>query len=190
MSTAKGVDASTASQSSSEKNVKLLGLWYGISVLVVIADLFTKKLVSDSFSLYERVNVLPMFDITLRHNYGAAFSFLAGEGGWQVWFFGVLASLVSLALIIWIARIGRTRNLEVFGLALILGGALGNLYDRVTLGYVVDFILVYYNEAKQFPAFNIADSAITAGAGVILLDAFLKYKQEKQSASEKTESVS
>ncbi len=173
-----------------EKDIKLLGLWYGISFIVIVLDLFTKKLVSDSFSLYERVNVFPMFDITLRHNYGAAFSFLAGEDGWQVWFFGILASVVSIALVIWIARIGRTKNLEALGLALILGGALGNLYDRVTLGYVVDFILVYYNEAKQFPAFNIADSAITVGAGVILLDAFLKHKQEKQSASEKTESVS
>lgn len=173
-----------------EKNAKLLVLWYGISLLVVILDLFTKKLVSDAFVLYERVNVFPMFDITLRHNYGAAFSFLAAQDGWQVWFFGILAGAVSIALIVWIARIGRTKNLEVLGLALILGGAIGNLYDRVTLGYVVDFILVYYNEAKQFPAFNIADSAITVGAGVILLDAFLKHKKEKQANSKETEATS
>ena len=189
MSTANGFENTMNSKYSGENNIKLLALWYGISLLVIVMDLFTKKLVSESFTLYERVNVFPMFDITLRHNYGAAFSFLAGEDGWQVWFFGILASVVSVALIIWIARIGRKKNLEVFGLALILGGALGNLYDRLTLGYVVDFILVYYNEAKQFPAFNIADSAITLGAGVILLDTFLKYQQEKRGAA-KEESVS
>lgn len=162
-----------------QRDNRLLILWYGISACVVAFDLLTKAWASNSLALYERVNIVPMFDITLRHNYGAAFSFLAGEGGWQVWFFGIIAGLVSLGLIVWIAKIGAKKNLEVFGLALTLGGALGNLYDRATLGYVVDFILVYYNEQYQFPAFNIADSAITVGAGVILLDAFIKYRHEK-----------
>lgn len=169
-----------------QRDNRLLILWYGISACVVALDLLTKAWVSNSFALYERVNVVPMFDITLRHNYGAAFSFLAGEGGWQVWFFLIIASAVSLGITVWIAKIGGKKNLEVFGLALILGGALGNLYDRATLGYVVDFILVYYNEQYQFPAFNIADSAITVGAGVILLDAFLKYRQEKNAVKPST----
>lgn len=158
---------------------KLLVLWYGIAAIVVALDLFTKMLASNNLAMYERINVMPMFDITLRHNYGAAFSFLAGAGGWQVWFFGVLAGAVSLALIVWIAKIGSRKSLEVLGLSLILGGALGNLYDRVTLGYVVDFILVYYNES-QFPAFNIADAAITAGAGILILDTVLKTIEEKR----------
>ena len=158
--------------------LRLYVLWYGIAFLVLILDLITKYWASDALVLYQRINVLPMFDITLRHNYGAAFSFLAGENGWQTWFFSIIAGAVSIGLIVWIAKIGRTKSLEVLGLSLILGGALGNLYDRVTLGYVVDFILVYYNESKQFPAFNIADSAITVGAGVLLLDALLTSKKK------------
>ncbi len=159
-------------------NRQLLWAWFAISLVVVIADLLTKKMVSDSLGMYERINVFPMFDITLRHNYGAAFSFLAGAGGWQVWFFGLVAGAVSIAIAIWIMKIGTRKSLEVFGLSLILGGAVGNLYDRVTLGYVVDFLLVYY-EQHQFPAFNVADAAITAGAGVLLLDAFLGAKNIK-----------
>lgn len=164
-----------------------LALWYAIAAVVMALDLLTKNIASQSLALYERVNILPVFDFTLRHNYGAAFSFLAGAGGWQVWFFGIVAALVSTGIAIWIFIIGRARNLEVCGLALILGGALGNLYDRVTLGYVVDFILVYYRE-HQFPAFNIADSAITVGVGVLLLDAFFKARHErgKKVVSEKS----
>lgn len=158
--------------------VRLLLLWYGIALVVLVLDLLTKCWVSESLALYQRINVLPVFDITLRHNYGAAFSFLADQSGWQRWALAVIAGLVSVGLIFWIAKIGRSKGLEVFGLSLILGGALGNLYDRVTLGYVVDFILVYY-DSKQFPAFNIADSAITVGAGALLLDAFLLHKKGK-----------
>ncbi len=163
-------------------------LWYAIAFVAVVFDLFTKRLASDALELHERINILPVFDITLRHNYGAAFSFLAGEGGWQVWFFGILAGAVSLGIAVWIAKIGSRKSLEVLGLSLILGGALGNLYDRVTLGYVVDFILVYYDE-YQFPAFNIADSAITLGAGILLLDAFFGMKKTKHENSDKPNSV-
>ncbi len=164
-------------------NRQLLWVWFAISLVVIVADLLTKKMVSDSLGMYERINVIPMFDITLRHNYGAAFSFLAGAGGWQVWFFGLLAGAVSIAIAIWILKIGTRKSLEVFGLSLILGGAVGNLYDRVTLGYVVDFLLVYY-EQHQFPAFNVADAAITAGAGTLLLDAFLGAKHTKTRGTE------
>lgn len=163
-------------------------LWYGIALVAVVFDLFTKQLASDALVLHERINIFPFFDITLRHNYGAAFSFLAGEGGWQVWFFGILAGAVSLGIAVWIAKIGSKKSLEVLGLALILGGALGNLYDRVTLGYVVDFILVYYDD-YQFPAFNIADSAITLGAGVLLLDAFFGMKKSRHENADKPNAV-
>ncbi len=146
-------------------------IWYGLSFVIVVIDLLTKKLVSDSFSMYERVNVFPMFDITLRHNPGAAFSFLADQGGWQIWFFSILSAVVSVVLIIWMARVFKKNIRETIGLALILGGALGNLYDRVTLGYVVDFILVYY-ESYEYPAFNVADAGISVGAGILIFDAF------------------
>jgi len=166
----------------SKKSNGWLVLWYGISVLLLVLDLLTKKIASESMVMYERINILPVFDFTLRHNYGAAFSFLASESGWQVWFFGIIAALVSVGLVVWIFFIGKQKNLEVLGLALILGGAMGNLYDRLTLGYVVDFILLYYHE-HQFPAFNIADSAITVGVGVLLLDAFIKSRREKRDAA-------
>ena len=153
------------------RNYALLG--YALAALVVIIDLYTKWLVSNSLSLGERIEVISFFDITLRHNYGAAFSFLHDQGGWQVWFFGILASSVSIGLAIWIYRLPADKKVELLGLSLVLGGALGNLYDRVSLGYVVDFILVYYSDDYQFPAFNIADSAITIGAVVLILDAFI-----------------
>ncbi len=156
--------------------------WYALSLIVVVLDLFTKKLASDNLVMYERVQVLPIFDITLRHNYGAAFSFLADGGGWQTWFLGGLAAVVSVVLFVWMSRVPRHKILEILGLALVLGGALGNLYDRVTLGYVVDFILVYYNDA-EFPAFNIADSAICCGAGLLILDAFVNRDEVNENSS-------
>ncbi len=158
---------------------RLMFLWYGIAIVVLLLDLLTKKLASDALFLHERINVMPMFDMTLRHNYGAAFSFLAGAGGWQVWFFGVLAFVVSVGISVWIYKIGQKKSFEVLGLALVLGGALGNLYDRVTLGYVVDFILVYY-DPYYFPAFNIADTAITIGAGCLILDHFVADKSQDE----------
>lgn len=151
-------------------------IWYGLSFVVVVIDLLTKKMVSDSFTMYERLNVFPMFDLTLRHNPGAAFSFLAGQGGWQVWFFSILSAIVSVVLIVWIARVARKNIWEVVGLSLVLGGALGNLYDRVTLGYVVDFILVYY-KSYEYPAFNVADAAISVGACVLIWDALFHRKK-------------
>src|SRR5690606_13493175 len=106
------------------------------------------------------------------HNPGAAFSFLSNASGWQRWFFTGIAAVVSVMLIVWIARIAATKKLETFALAMILGGAVGNLYDRVQHGYVVDFIVVHYKD-NYFPAFNLADSSITLGAILIILDLFL-----------------
>jgi len=145
--------------------------WLWLSVAVIVLDQATKFLVTRFLDLYERVEVLPVLDFTLLHNTGAAFSILAGASGWQRWFFIVLAVAVSLALVIWLWRLPRGDRLIAIALALVLGGALGNLIDRVRHGYVVDFIHAHWG-AAYFPAFNIADSAITVGAALLILDAF------------------
>ena len=146
-------------------------MWLWLSVAVVVLDQASKFLVTRFFELYERVEVLPVLDFTLLHNRGAAFSMLAGASGWQRWFFISLALAVSVALVVWIWRAPRGDKLLPFSLALILGGAIGNLIDRVVHGYVVDFIHAHWG-AAYFPAFNVADSAITIGAVLLLLDAF------------------
>ena len=115
--------------------------------------------------------VLPSLNLTLVHNTGAAFSILRDAGGWQRWLFTGVAILVSIVVVQWIRQTPPERRLLLVGLALVLAGALGNLYDRVALGYVVDFIDVYYRQFS-WPAFNIADSAICVGAGALILDAF------------------
>ena len=145
--------------------------WLWLSLVVIALDQATKFLVTRFLDLYERVEVLPVLDFTLLHNTGAAFSMLAGASGWQRWFFVGLASVVSVLLIVWIWRTPRGEKLLPLALALILGGALGNVIDRVVHGYVVDFIHAHWGTA-YFPAFNIADSAITLGAALLILDAF------------------
>jgi signal peptidase II len=149
--------------------------WLWLSVAIVVLDQATKFLVTRFFELYERVEVLPVLDFTLLHNRGAAFSMLAGASGWQRWFFIGLALAVSVALVVWIWRAPRGDKLLPFALALILGGAVGNLIDRIVHGYVVDFIHVHWG-ASYFPAFNVADSAITVGAVLLLLDAFREHR--------------
>ena len=146
--------------------------WLWLSALVVLLDQATKVLVTSSLELYERIVLLPILELTRLHNEGAAFSLLAGASGWQRWFFILLGTGVSLVLMIWLRRI-RTPEQTVLalGLSLVLGGALGNVIDRVWLGHVVDFIHFHWGE-WYFPAFNVADSAITIGAGCLLLDAF------------------
>ena len=145
--------------------------WLWLSAAVIALDQATKFLVTRFFELYERVEVLPILDFTLLHNTGAAFSMLANASGWQRPFFVVLGLAVSLMLVVWIWRSPRGDKLLPVALALILGGALGNVIDRVRLGYVVDFIHVHWG-AAYFPAFNIADSAITIGAALLIIDAF------------------
>lgn len=152
--------------------------WYALSCVIIVLDLLSKKVVDDTFQLYERLNVLPFFDITLRYNSGAAFSFLAGQGGWQIWFFSSLSLIVSMILVVWMFRVAQKNMWEVLALSLVLGGAIGNLYDRVTLGHVVDFILVYYKE-YQFPAFNVADMAISIGAAILILDTIFNKEEAK-----------
>ncbi|HBK83585.1 MAG TPA: signal peptidase II, partial [Flavobacterium sp.] len=113
--------------------------------------------IANTMQLYQSIPVMPFFNLTYVHNTGAAFSFLSQAGGWQRWFFALLAIVVSGVLVVWMTRLKNHENLLAAALALILGGAIGNLIDRLAYGYVIDFLDVYY-EAKHWPAFNIADS--------------------------------
>lgn len=146
-------------------------LW--LSLAIIIADQISKTVMVNWLDLYETVPVLPFFNLTLAHNTGAAFSFLAGAGGWQRWFFVVLAAVISLVLIIWMKRLAQTAKLEAISLALIIGGAIGNVIDRLIYGYVIDFLDVYVGN-YHWPAFNIADSAICIGAVLLIIDSFRK----------------
>ena len=161
--------AADAAASSDQRTHPAAWLW--LSLVVIVLDQSTKFLVTRFFELYERVEVLPVLDFTLLHNTGAAFSLLAGASGWQRWFFIALACVVSVLLVAWIWRTPRGDKLLPLALSLILGGAVGNVIDRVVHGYVVDFIHAHWG-AAYFPAFNIADSAITIGAVLLILDAF------------------
>ncbi|WP_442915657.1 signal peptidase II [Marinobacter sp. C2H3] len=147
--------------------------WLWLAALVLALDLGTKALASASLTYADPVPVMPMFNLTLLHNTGAAFSFLADAEGWQRWFFVVLALGVSVALIVWMRRLKADETLTAIAIALILGGALGNVYDRVVHGYVVDFLHLYWRQ-WNYPAFNLADTAITLGAGLMILDMFRK----------------
>ncbi len=157
--------------------------WMWLSVLVIVLDLYTKHLASTLLEYGVSIPVLPVFKFTLLHNYGAAFSFLADQGGWQRWFFAILAFVVSGILIHWLAKLKNDTWLAV-AIALVLGGALGNLHDRVLLGYVVDFLHFHWGQ-HHFPAFNIADSAITVGAVMMALDLFRAQPEEAQAMNEK-----
>jgi signal peptidase II len=145
--------------------------WLGLSALIIVLDLATKAWVSSDFRYGETREVLPFFNLVLVHNTGAAFSFLAGESGWQRWFFTLVTIVICAALLVMLRRTAGNR-LFAAALALVLGGALGNLYDRLTLGHVVDFVqlhaLGYY-----FPSFNVADSAITVGVVLLIWDGML-----------------
>lgn len=146
--------------------------WFVLALVVLVLDQYTKVLATGSLDYAQPVRVFSWFNLTLHHNPGAAFSFLSDAGGWQRYFFAVLASAISVALATWLVVLPRGQRFLALSLGLILGGALGNLWDRVALGYVVDFISVHY-EDKYFPTFNIADSAISVGAACMLLDSFL-----------------
>jgi signal peptidase II len=152
---------------------KLPWLLFALALIVIALDQLTKHLAVAYLEYLDVAPVTPFFYLTLRFNEGAAFSFLADAGGWQRWFFATLAFVISIVLVIWIARIYREKGntLEALALALILGGAVGNLYDRVVLGHVVDFIVLHY-QTSEWPAFNIADSAICLGAVLLILDMF------------------
>ena len=149
--------------------------WLGLSALVVALDLLTKYWIQINLAYGEHVPVTSFFDLVLYHNEGAAFSFLAGAGGWQRFLFSGIAVIASL-IIVHLLRKHPERGLFCLGLSLVLGGALGNLYDRVTLGYVVDFLFLHYQKF-YWPAFNVADSAISCGVVLLLIDSFRKPQQ-------------
>jgi signal peptidase II len=164
--------------------------WLPLTAALIIVDQITKLLVVRHFEYDERYNLLPVLDLTLAYNRGAAFSFLADESGWQRWFFAALAIGVGVILLVWLRRLkARAQWLLSCALSLILAGALGNVIDRIRLGHVVDFVLVYWNN-HLFPAFNVADSAITVGAAMLLLDALLESRRAKPQPVREAESNS
>jgi signal peptidase II len=144
--------------------------WLWLTAVIVAFDQLTKAWVNASVALYERINLLPFLDITHMRNSGAAFSFLSNASGWQRWFFTALALAVSAMILVWLRRLPREQHRLSAGLALILGGALGNVWDRLQFGHVIDFIYIYY-QGWYWPAFNVADSAISVGAALLILDA-------------------
>jgi len=146
--------------------------FFGLALGVILLDQFTKGLATGALDYGQPVQVFWWFNLTLQHNTGAAFSFLNDAGGWQRYFFSTASGIISAVLAVWLCLMPRGQVLLAVSLGLILGGALGNLWDRLTLGYVVDFISVHY-ENYYFPAFNVADSSITAGAIGMLLDSFI-----------------
>mgnify|MGYP006279421151 CR=1 FL=1 len=147
--------------------------WLWLSGLVIALDQISKYLITAWLVPKQVIELLPIFNFTLVYNQGAAFSLLANAGGWQRWFFIGLAGGISIVLVLWLRRLRAGAWLEALALTLILGGALGNLWDRIWLGQVVDFIQFHWHH-WYFPAFNIADSAITLGAGLIILDAIYR----------------
>lgn len=155
-------------------NAKLRTKALGLAFMVFLLDQLTKALASTYLVFSENKMIFPGFDLVLSHNTGAAFSFLAGASGWQRWFFILVAIGMIVSIFIWLGRLANQDIYEGAGLALILGGALGNLYDRLVHGYVIDFILLYYKDLPPWPAFNIADSAICVGVVLFALDLFRK----------------
>nr|WP_144823819.1 signal peptidase II [Marinobacter piscensis] len=155
--------------------------WLWLAALVVAVDLGTKAMATAMLTYASPVPVMPMFNLTLLHNTGAAFSFLAGAAGWQRWFFVALALVVSVVLTGWLRKLRHHETWTAIAIALILGGAIGNVYDRVVHGYVVDFLHFYWQD-WHFPAFNLADTAITIGAAMMILDVFRKPADPDEAA--------
>lgn len=173
----------SGANSATPSSWRLSGLvWWPLGIITLLADQLTKEIVHRSMALYETIPVLPVLDIVHVHNTGAAFSFLANAGGWQRWAFTVFAIGVSIAILVMLRRtMALTQRLQCAALMLIVSGALGNVIDRIRHGYVVDFVGVHW-QGKYFPAFNVADSCITIGAGLIMLDALLQWRRERRAA--------
>ncbi|MES2958647.1 MAG: signal peptidase II [Pseudomonadota bacterium] len=150
-------------------------LWLALALVVIVLDQFTKTLILDAFQLGDSRPVTSFFNVVRVHNTGAAFSFLAGAAGWQRWFFVVLG-LVATGFIVWMLRSHPTQRLFCFAVTMIMGGALGNVVDRLLHGYVVDFIQVHWR-GWYFPSFNIADSAITLGAVLLIVDELRRVRR-------------
>jgi len=152
-------------------------IWLGMALLILILDQFTKVLVTGYFQLGDSRTMTSFFNLVRVHNAGAAFSFLAGASGWQRWFFTGIG-IVAVAVILWMLRAHSSQRLFAFALAAILGGAIGNLVDRIAYGHVVDFLQFHY-AGWYFPSFNVADSAITIGACTLILDELLRVRRSR-----------
>ena len=148
--------------------------WLSISAIIIALDLYTKHLILGAFAYGDKLTITSFFDLVRYHNEGAAFGFLNDAGGWQKWFFAAI-SVIATVVITYLIKKHSEQKLFCFGLALVLGGAIGNLYDRITLGYVVDFLNFHVNN-HYWPAFNVADSAICLGVGLLLWDSFKSPK--------------
>ena len=154
--------------------------WLWLTLVILGLDQWTKRLIVANFEPYQERFVLPVLDIVRWHNEGAAWSMLDNAGGWQRWFFMGLGIAVSIGILVWLRQLpAKGQSRVAAGLSLVMAGALGNVVDRVRFGYVVDFIKVHY-EGWVFPAFNVADSAITIGAGLIILDAIIDYGRKSE----------
>lgn len=151
--------------------------WLGLALILLIADQLTKLLILGHYQLGDSTRITSFFNIVRAHNTGAAFSFLADASGWQRWFFTGIGG-IAVAVIVWMLKKNPGQPLFSFALACILGGAVGNVIDRVLYGYVVDFLDFYWG-SSHFPAFNIADSAISIGAACLILDELLRVKKTK-----------
>jgi len=154
-----------------------LWIWLAIAIAVVLLDQLTKTLITRSFQLNDVRTITPFFDLVRAHNTGAAFSFLAGASGWQRWFFIGLGA-VAAVFIVWLLARHRDQRLFCWALALVLGGAVGNVLDRILHGHVVDFIQVHWASA-YFPSFNVADSAISIGAMLLILDELRRIRKAR-----------
>lgn len=169
--------------------------WLWLSIAVIALDLLTKQWATSALLPYQPVPLIPYFDLTLVFNPGAAFSFLSDQGGWQRWFFVVIASVVTTGLVVWLLKLERGERLVAAALSLIIGGATGNLIDRLYYGHVIDFIDLYYIAESclpffgswvkagvnqcHWPVFNIADSAISIGVVLMLFDAFTQNEKSQ-----------
>ncbi len=164
--------------------------WLVLSLAIIGLDQWTKRIVIDRFAEFDSVVLLPVLEFMRLHNEGAAFSFLADASGWQRWVFVALGVGVSAGIAVWLFRLpSRGQQLLAAALSLITGGAIGNVIDRVRFGYVVDFIRVHY-EQWYFPAFNVADSAITVGAALLILDSLLHVHPKSSESAGTAESDS
>lgn len=157
--------------------------YYLIALAVLIFDQITKVYFNTRFELYETVDIIPpVLNWTLAYNHGAAFSFLADQAGWQKWFFAILGLAVAIFIINYLRQIPRTAKVLSLGLALVLGGAIGNVIDRMIYGYVIDFIHVHYADVWHYPIFNIADIGICVGMALVVYDVLFLEKQRKNLA--------
>ncbi len=165
--------------------------WLWLTVIFLILDQVTKQAVATSMELYQSIEVLSFFNITYVHNLGAAFSFLADQGGWQRWFFTAIAAIASIVFIVWLSKTPKENKLLSIAFALLLSGALGNLIDRVLFGYVIDFldfhsnIFTYVLSTRHWPAFNVADAVIFIGAALMIVESFINNDNQDETDSKK-----